>query len=592
MLLFGMSVACAQEAVTVQAAEPVEIAPVKAEPIRTASVGKTPAKLSAGEQLAAADTARAPAADKPMASAPKPVAVTLNDPVLARGQTLFAKQCAICHGDTGDGGGKFAYLMNPRPRNFQVGKFKLATTQNQVPSDKDLLRTISRGMPGSAMPPWNHLPLADLEALVKFVRHIHAQATKAELDRMAADGTFTEAEAGKELEIRTQPGLAMVVPPEPEFDDLRWFRGRQAYLEACASCHGADGQPVAAAVKYDEEGYPVPPRSFVAGIFKGGSEGHQLYTRIFKGMRGTPMPSYEGVFDDGTTWDLIHYVQSLARAGAQERAQLRQDTIVAPQSASLPTGPMDAQWQQARGVYVGLTPLWWTEDRIEGLTVQALHTENELALRLAWIDPTQDARAVRQNEFRDAVAIQFSMSSDPPFYMGAQGEAGGVNIWMWKADRAKDLADGYQDVDEAFPDRAVDMYDEQNYETPRDQIGIEWPKGKISDHRKEFITAWGAGNMVANHELKTPVESLVAKGPGTLSALPPNIQIVQGQAVYERGVWYVQLNREMQMPGEANGSRSFKRGDYLPISLAIWNGSAGDRDGKKNISIWQKLIID
>jgi hypothetical protein len=36
----------------------------------------------------------------------------------------------------------------------------------------------------------------------------------------------------------------------------------------------------------------------------------------------------------------------------------------------------------------------------------------------------------------------------------------------------------------------------------------------------------------------------------------------------------------------------FKPGDYLPVSFAIWNGSAGDRDGKKNISIWQKLVIE
>jgi len=42
----------------------------------------------------------------------------METPELARGRALFAKQCAICHGDQGDGAGKFAYLMNPRPRNF------------------------------------------------------------------------------------------------------------------------------------------------------------------------------------------------------------------------------------------------------------------------------------------------------------------------------------------------------------------------------------------------------------------------------------------------------------------------------------------
>ena len=91
-------------------------------------------------------------------------------------------------------------------------------------------------------------------------------------------------------------------------------------------------------------------------------------------------------------------------------------TFVAPNvRGSLPTGPTDDAWEQARPLYVALTPLWWTENRIEGLMVQALHNDEELAIKLSWLDPTLDERAVRQNEFRDGVAIQFSLSSDPPF---------------------------------------------------------------------------------------------------------------------------------------------------------------------------------
>ena len=238
---------------------------------------------------------------------------------LARGRALFAKQCAICHGDQGDGAGKFAYLMNPRPRDFKKGKFKLTTTQNLIPSDDDLLRTISRGMPGSAMPPWAHLPLADLRALVKFIRTTHADAVRLEIDAGVKDGSFEAAEVPALLATRTQPGLPIVVPPEPKTDELTWFNGRRVYLQACAVCHGADGHPLPEAVKYDDEGYPNPPRSFVNGIFKGGMDGAELYCRITKGMRGTPMPAFEGTYTNEEIWDLIHYVQSLARAGSQGR---------------------------------------------------------------------------------------------------------------------------------------------------------------------------------------------------------------------------------------------------------------------------------
>ena len=311
-------------------------------------------------------------------------------------------------------------------------------------------------------------------------------------------------------------------------------------------------------------------------------------------MKGTPMPSSEGVYNGDEMWDIIHYVQSLMRHGAQDRARLKQGTFVAPRvTGDLPDGPMDASWEQARPLYVGLTPLWWDDQRIEGLVVSALHNGEELAIRLSWIDPSLDDRTVRHDEFRDGVAIQFSLSSDPPFYMGGTGDHGGVNIWYWKADRQQDIERGYQDVDAAFPDRAVDMYPEQRFKLT-DMSVNEWPHEQITKHDPEFITAWGAGNLVSDPNLATPVECLVARGPGTLSGKPANAQLVNGQAVYERGLWYVQLRRAMSLPAaDGHGDeRMFKPGDYLPVSFAIWNGSAGDRDGKKNISLWQKLVIE
>ncbi len=557
------------------------------------SSGGTPASTAGEASVADAQATTRPASGSGSGES-VPRRRVPNDPVQARGKELYTKYCAICHGDQGDGTGKFAYLMNPRPRNFLDGDFKLSTTQNRIPTEADLVRTISFGMPGSAMPPWEHLPLTDLQALARYVRTFHLDGTAQRLQKWVAEGALAEADMDAERVARTEPGPPLVVPPEPPFGKIRWFRGRRLYIENCASCHGADGNPVPEAVKFDEEGYPVPPRSFVNGIFKGGSDGHQLYARIFKGMKGTPMPASEGAYSGDEMWDIIHYVQSLARAGAQERAQLKQGTFVAPNlRGPLPSGPMDSAWAQARPLYVALTPLWWTEKRIEGLVIQALHNDDDLAIRLSWIDPTLDDRAVRQDEFRDGVAIQFSLSSDPPFYMGDAGDHGGVNIWYWKADRQKDLADGFQDVDGAFPYRVVDMYPEQNVDVAKAQL-TEWPRTEINEHDPRFITSWGAGNLVADPNLKTPVECLVARGPGTLAGKPPDVQHVQGQAVYERGVWYVQLQRSMYPPQEhaENGDRLFRSGDYLPISFAIWNGSAGDRDGKKNISIWQKLVIE
>ncbi len=540
-----------------------------------------------------AELAQVSSEPRRQASPSESAANKAESPLMARGRELFGRQCVICHGEQGDGAGQFAYLMNPRPRNLKQGKFKLSTTQNQIPSDDDLLRTISRGMPGSAMPPWGHLPPADLRALVAYVRSIHVEAVRQELAAGIQDGTYTIDEVPAALATRTQAGPPIVIPSEPQSDDLRWFNGRRVYLQACAACHGPDGHPLPEAVKFDDDGYPDPPRSFVNGIFKGGMEGPELYCRIMKGMRGTPMPASEGTLTTDEVWDLIHYVQSLARSGSQVRAQLQQGTFVASKvKETLPAGPQDSAWSQARPLYVAMTPLWWADVRIEGLVVQALHNEKEIALRLTWLDPSQDDRAVRVDEFRDAVAIQFSLTSDPPFYMGDKSANGGVNIWLWKADRQKNIASGYQDVDAAFPNRVADMYPECSIRA-NDMSNTDWSHGIITEHVKTFITAWGAGNLVADPNSKTPVEMLAARGPGTLSGKPANMQIVQGQAAYERGMWSVQLQRTLALPDAESGTeRAFQSGDYLPVSFAIWNGSAGDRDGMKNISIWQKLVIE
>jgi DMSO reductase family type II enzyme heme b subunit len=32
-------------------------------------------------------------------------------------------------------------------------------------------------------------------------------------------------------------------------------------------------------------------------------------------------------------------------------------------------------------------------------------------------------------------------------------------------------------------------------------------------------------------------------------------------------------------------------GTTVPVAFAVWNGSAGDRDGKKSVTIWQSLKI-
>ena len=73
---------------------------------------------------------------------------------------------------------------------------------------------------------------------------------------------------------------------------------------------------------------------------------------------------------------------------------------------------------------------------------------------------------------------------------------------------------------------------------------------------------------------------------------------VIGKGAHHNGAWYVQMRRSMtasaQHDAAQNGATAinFKPGSPITLSFAIWDGQAGDRDGKKQISIWQELVIE
>ena len=68
------------------------------------------------------------------------------------GKAVYDRRCALCHGVEGDGKGAAADLLDPRPRDFTTGVYKIRSTANRVPSDQDLFRIITDGMPGTSMP--------------------------------------------------------------------------------------------------------------------------------------------------------------------------------------------------------------------------------------------------------------------------------------------------------------------------------------------------------------------------------------------------------------------------------------------------------
>jgi hypothetical protein len=308
-----------------------------------------------------------------------------------------------------------------------------------------------------------------------------------------------------------------------------------------------------------------------------------VYRRIVAGLPGSPMPQ-SAYLHGQQAWDLVHFVRSLSSDEQRAKAEMKRFRIVAARVAALPSHPDSGLWQTAPPVDIHLMPLWWRSDRPEELTVRALHDGKEMAILLSWADGSHDATAMRPQDFRDAAAIAFALSAEPPFF--AMGQPGGAcNIWMWKAERQADLEPAFQDLEKVYPNIGIDSYPNllrSPLEQPtRHALTLE------SD--PSFVTAWGAGNIVADPTRRSAVEDLRAEGFGTLRARPPLDQEVSAVGVYETGAYHVQLRRELR--GAGTDAVSLAPGSRVPVSFAVWNGAAGDRDGKKSVTIWQELLV-
>ena len=107
---------------------------------------------------------------------------------------------------------------------------------------------------------------------------------------------------------------------------------------------------------------------------------------------------------------------------------------------------------------------------------------------------------------------------------------------------------------------------------------------------KTFVTGWGAGNIVSDPQRKSPAEDLTAQGFGTLRARPRIDQNANAKGVHSVGTYRVVFRRSLKPSGKH--AAKFQTGTTIPVAFAIWNGSAGDRDGKKSVTIWQDLKIE
>jgi len=416
------------------------------------------------------------------------------------------------------------------------------------------------------MPPWGHLPDTDLLGLVEAVRYLALEGRTADL---VASQSISQEEARRLAEGLLVPGPRLEVPPPTRMASVE--QGREIYLSACASCHDVDGRGRQKRDLKDEAGIPIYARDFTQGVFKGGSEPHNLALRIARGMPGSPMPGIEYPAQD--LWSLVAFIRSLIKPGAQERAVQRQLPLVARRvEGPVPTTPDDPRWGSSVTTFVPVTPLWWRADRIEGVEFQAVHNGESVSIRLCWDDSTADAQHAGQTSFSDGAAIQLSNQTEPPtMAMGALG--GECDIWHWRAS----MDGGAPGISEQIASLHPDM-----------PPVAESLSGAVSG--EEFLTALAAGNPLAAPAASGGIFNLQAGGIGTLTTQSSARPTVQGQSRRHGQTWQVVFARSVSPALE--GDVTFLPGAATHIGFAVWDGSAGDRNGQKSFSIWHQLTLE
>ena len=207
------------------------------------------------------------------------------------GKKVYERHCAVCHGLSGDGNGEAAARLPTKPADFTGGKYKFRSTPSgALPTDEDLLRTLVRGVRGTAMVPQTHVPDAERLAVIGYLKTLSER--------------FAET---------ARP--AVQVPPASSVTPEVLAKGAKLYKESgCPECHGEDGKgdgPSAKKGMKDSRELPIVPADLTRRPFKRGSDPVETWKSIALGLDGTPMPSYSDALEPEQIWTVVIFLESL-----------------------------------------------------------------------------------------------------------------------------------------------------------------------------------------------------------------------------------------------------------------------------------------
>src|SRR5213080_3033593 len=332
------------------------------------------------------------------------------------GKAVYERKCLLCHGEKGDGKGPAAELLDPKPRDFTSGIYKIRTTAGKAPSDQDLYRVISDGMPGTSMPSWAVLPEKDRWNVVAYVK------------AFAAD-KFKEATKKQELPKDVASSADSIKRGKEMFEAIE-----------CNKCHGTEGRadgPSRPELK-DEWGHPIKPANLTKRwTFRGGGGRAEIAMRLTTGVLGTPMPSFiDSVEKPDDIWHLANYLASLGPEAPNYATLLSAQAV----KGDIPDDPDAEFWRRQVPQNIPLAGQVTIDPRnfnpsIDMVVLRAAWSDTEVAFHVTWDDPTQSAADAAKKAPPDVVSLQFPQKvaegADRPYFLMG-GDADAVYLLRWE----------------------------------------------------------------------------------------------------------------------------------------------------------------
>ena len=339
---------------------------------------------------------------------------------VSAGEAAYMKSCARCHGVSGRGDGVDAKRFYPRPRDVTLGVFKFRSTASGTPpSDEDLFRTITKGLPGSNMPDWQHLDEATRWQLVYYLKSLSP--------------VFKQNQA-----------VPVTLTPDPGAEHADRAKGKELFTKlGCAACHGSAGRAngTSAAGLVDDWGMKIRPADLTQGwSYRGGNDAHAVMLRMLAGIDGAGMPSYAEALSSEDAWHLAYYVTSL-----QEPEHWNPIVYPTRIEGALPVTVNDPRWASADRNDVQLRNVvlpdgaWAEPPTVKAVSFEVVYNDTAVAFRLTWDDPTQEPAVSHNgttNTGANAVPDGFALLLKPA---GSQGDVVTLQAWPYAGAPSLDL---------------------------------------------------------------------------------------------------------------------------------------------------------